>query len=329
MENNTTEKTPASNDPLWYENFFVVEGLIFIFSSICLIAYSQLAPKDNAPPDMYLIFLKELGFAGIVAFILNISIEWVNRRRHEKFTHALNRNIFKTVYGRNIDKKIIDQIEKNILKCDVYRKNYLIEIRLDICKTDPSKLKFHFFNSYDAINIGPKKSRIHILKAEIDLENPDSDKLEKVEIDGKIQDINKISTQSNGLMHISIEADIEPNHQTRVCVTYVKNLPIQSSEAIITTFPMDGMKLTVSDPNETFEVGAISLHPEDANFENENNSRNDHKKWSLDCGITPGQGMLLHWKPKISTALTTPILPITSEPAINESCKKVPSQAVE
>ena len=285
-------------DPAWFENFFVVEGFILIFSSVCLIAYSHIPVINSTQPSLLALFLKEMGFAGFVAFFLNMSIEWVNRRRHEKFVHSLSRDIFKTVYGRNIDKKIIDQIEKNVLKCDTYRKNYLVEVRLEVWRDKPNFVKFCFYNSYDVVNIGSEKSKIPIIKAQIDLNDPDADRLEQVKIDEEIYPIEKISVSENGFMTINLESELERNQVKKVCLTYVKHMPIDSSEAIITTFPMDGMRLVVSDPYEKFEIGAISLHPENALADNLNEDRNDYKKWVLDCGVTPGQGMMLFWKPK-------------------------------
>lgn len=103
--------------------------------------------------DFLSVLFKEIGFAGIVAVILNISLEVFNRKRHalqtketlkaignehakvrEELLENISKSIFQNVYKRNVPELIFSEIEEALLNCNFVRHNWDVTFLIeDVC----------------------------------------------------------------------------------------------------------------------------------------------------------------------------------------------------
>ena len=117
----------------WYYNFWFANGAILFFSTLSLLGYWYLSSEH--PNSFLVLLLKEAGVAGYIVCILNLSAEWVNAKRHHekefRMIKKLNEELFLAVYGRDIDKSIVDHINENILKSNIIRRNCVWFVTLE------------------------------------------------------------------------------------------------------------------------------------------------------------------------------------------------------
>lgn len=86
--------------------------------------------KDRLPLFMgdqyFVLFLKELGFALIIAFFIAEGIERVARSQHNReVLHQMNeikRNVFKAIFQRNHDRRMVETVTERILNYKFYRR---------------------------------------------------------------------------------------------------------------------------------------------------------------------------------------------------------------
>lgn len=93
---------------------------------------------------------------------------------------------------------------------------------------------------------------------------------------------------------LTISRLIPANDSINVALEYQKLAPMDSSEIIVTSVPMDEIMLEVVDTSELFTVEAMSLHPENEVLV----TPSDHRhlmQWKIEHAILPGQGIVMMW----------------------------------
>ncbi|MBL8277762.1 MAG: hypothetical protein JNL93_13760 [Pelomonas sp.] len=182
MESHATRFQPRPKH--WYERFRVVCLTIALSAVVLFAAHHYLSLHFKEYPGPYLaLFCKELAFAAVVALFLNLSIEWVNRRRHDdqqagmlkaiddafnarqeslleeihkkykETADALLVDVFATVYKKNFEPRIFKVVEKHILNQNLIREDYRVGIRIDNLPPDvhsqfPNMVKLTFTISF-------------------------------------------------------------------------------------------------------------------------------------------------------------------------------------
>jgi hypothetical protein len=91
--------------------------------------------KDDAST-----FLKELGFASIIGFLVSVIIERAAREEEvllfERYVKESGKNVLKAVYGNNISNELFDFIVKHVLSISFVRSEVLLTFDLKICKEE-------------------------------------------------------------------------------------------------------------------------------------------------------------------------------------------------
>lgn len=315
--------------PNWFENFKTVSFILFGFSLGCLILHWALSEffssqVKNSLPNF---LLKEAGMAGLIALFLNLSIEWINRKRHASHQEALlskldskheetskkllldvNKQLFKTVYERNIDEHVFDQVEEHLLRAKTMRKGFATLFKLTRF-VDPATnnstefVQLECCNDYQLSNLTDKPIKVFVVKALVDVTpkyrqhckfhrvSIGDDVIEGAELDKMVETVD-----GRNFILLKIEREVPPNDSVPVRVEYKKLAPIDYAEIVVTTIPMDGLILEVIDPLECFTVEAVSLHPEDETLRTPSDQKY-LRRWHIEHAILPGQGIVMLWHP--------------------------------
>lgn len=336
---NPTEHPPAAHAsaPQWYERLSRVSLLILLLSFALLGIHAHLKNRGGHTYDFLSELAHEAGFAGLVALFLNLSIEWVNRRRHadqeaalvrqldslhseriatllgvldrkyQETANALLKDLFRTVYGRNIDPGVFKIVEDHVLKKELMRKHYKFSMGirplLENTELVANLVGLTFDIQYTAVNISSTKYEGTLLSAVIDItpEHESECRFLEARIGDKVYTaeelvnfVEKNTRDSMWVLRIKGEIDVEG--QVPVSLRYKKVGPRDYSEVICSTVQMDGMEVVVVTTVKELKVNAVSLHPES---ERETSLPNpDYMSWRVDHAFLPGQGMVIFWHPK-------------------------------
>lgn len=331
------ESPPAQTKSRLYENFPVVCWTIGIVSTIFLGIHWFVEQKTSSVygHSMLNFILKELGFAGFIALILNLSIEWVNRKRHSSHQNALleklevkhqqtsekllkdvNEHLFKTIYERNIDPSVFQQVEEHLLRAKVMRKDFVASFKIKPF-TNPQTLaasryvQISLVNRYRIFNLTDKPIQVDVAKVIVDV-TPEFKSAcffkcvklgeEVIESADLLKHGHVTPIPNRNLIYLHISRTVPPNDSLPVTIEYTKLAPLDYSEIVVTTIPMDGLTLEVSDPEEKFTVEAISLHPENET-ELTPSDQLHLRQWRIEHAILPGQGIVMMWHPNDVKAL--------------------------
>ncbi len=330
----------------WYENFKIVNWVILLASSFCLIVHWLISRNFDAEISRSLlnVVLEELGLAGLIALILNLSIEWVNRKRHEHHQHSLldeldikhqettidllkrseeqqketaksllidvDKALFNRVYKRNIDESVFQQIEKHLLRADIMRRNFRSHFTVRLFPKDENLAVVEYVNDYRVFNVTNKPVNVSVVKAVVDVtpKYRGECKFTRITIGDEIFTEEQLvalvkEDDSRSFISLTIEKSVPPNDSIPVRIEYIKLAPADYVEVVITTVPMDGLHIAVTDPSEKFTIQAVSLHPESERPLTPND-RAVHKEWIIENAILPGQGIALLWHPTHSSSRT-------------------------
>jgi hypothetical protein len=301
----------------------------------------------SAEPAMKILSIvsREAGFACLVAFFLSLTVEWVNRRRHaeaeaslvnrvdakhqeridallkslegkhEATSKELLKDVFKTVYERNIDAGIFKVVDDHILKKNLLRKGYKCSITVEPLTAEgdvPGPLplvKLTFQISYLAVNITDQPIQETILKACVDItpEHEERCRFVRASIDGQDYSSGELEPFlrkdiGNAVWILEIPGPIDKRKEVPVYFEYCKVAPNHNSEVICSTVPMDGLEWDVLLRDGSLDVNSMSLHPENEVRVSAPN-RKEFSAWRLNHAILPGQGVVVFWHPKRLSAV--------------------------
>ena len=284
------------------------EKFIYIivgFASITLIAVSHINPAEY--PELSF-FVKELGFAGIIALIIIFTLEKFIREKHifaaQNLIEKINLDLFHAIYTKHVPEKVFHEVEKCLLKSDVYRKDHEINYTLQRVsgsedKIDaPNHLMCLAQSSYKLVNTtsGPITHNVVLnLEKPIDRAWDGKTKILEIKIDGERlpQEIIIKHTKTTGeQIKFEYPVSIPENRNIHVSSSSVLIKREVDSELWVSRLPSDGLKLTVSVPIPNIEVNAISNHSESLEITLDNPVT---KKWELNYGIFPFQSVIFWW----------------------------------
>jgi hypothetical protein len=241
---------------------------------------------------------------------LLIALDEKHRSTSAKLLDDVNQQLFRTVYKRNIAPAVFEQVEKHLLRSDIMRKDFsaYFEIRPFIdpqTKASTQFVELYFCNEYVVQNLTDSPIEAEVVRAIVDVTPIYRDQCYLKQITLGEETIDKEAligkgyvqqVENRNLIKAYIKRTIVGNDAMRVRFEYVKLAPIDYSEIVITTLPMDGLVLEVNNPTGSFTIGAVSLHPEDAMLLTPED-RQHLQKWKIDHAILPGQGIALMWHP--------------------------------
>lgn len=126
----------------------IVYGTLFVVSISFLIA-SYFVPKEfiigGIPWSNELLkqFVSEIGIAGLVGFILALTIERLSaeefRKLAEEEREKIKQDVFHYVYGRHIPETVRNEIDKQILEVKFARQHFSLFFTLSVLKDETGK----------------------------------------------------------------------------------------------------------------------------------------------------------------------------------------------
>ena len=128
-------------------------------ASVVLIAVSHINPVEY-PESSF--FVKELGFAGVIALIIIFTLAKFIREKHmiaaQHLIEKINFDLFHAIYTKHVPEKVFHEVEKCLLKSNVYRKDHEINYTLQRVSTvddavdPPNHLQCLAQTSYKLVN---------------------------------------------------------------------------------------------------------------------------------------------------------------------------------
>ena len=98
--------------------------------------------------ELFGVFVSELGFAGIIAAFLTLSVEEYAKTKHNR---EMTRSIIQYVYGSRIDSKLFESITNFVFTTKFYRRNLVVEY--DFEDRIGEKILIRQTTSYEVENI--------------------------------------------------------------------------------------------------------------------------------------------------------------------------------
>lgn len=329
----------------WYHNFWAVSFFTLALALLLLLLYSHVS-NQQTPEYKYLgVVLKEAGFACFVAFFLNLSVEGMTRSRHAKQQAAvvksidekhqqrinemltlldskhrqaskdLTKNLFRTVYERNIDDQVFRVVENHLLKKNLMRRDYKISMSIrpiseegDAPIADLVSLNFDI--RYVLENISEVKVETVLLAALIDVSPDHEDKCQFTSATIGTNTFSKDELETsvtkddvNACWTLKLSGPIEAGESLPISLSYKKVGPRNYCEVVCTTVQMDCLAADVLTMDPDLSVNAVSLHPENE-VRVSPEERPEYTEWRINHAILPGQGIVIFWHPRrISTTL--------------------------
>jgi hypothetical protein len=136
--------------------------LIIALASGSLI-FASLKVGDHG--DTLSSFLKELGFAGIIALIVIFTVERFSKGRHvkesnefvESLINKINNSMFHAIYDRNLPHPIFKEIEEVVLSSQAYTKDSRLDYTISFSIKDSNLLENTARHRYILCNATSKK----------------------------------------------------------------------------------------------------------------------------------------------------------------------------
>lgn len=322
---------------MWIRSqWILIIGLIFIIGAVALEgggfdrSYNfeiieeegnivhRVIPSDKMflwKSDTWISVLKELGFACLIAF----SAAWaIDKAAREEFRAEVDEkiqqvqdNVFLATFGRDVNRKVIDELDELVLRSDFSRTEYRADYSLSIIGDDslPDSLKGRLFYLLESTTIyriknisGSKK----VFPLKMSLEYPVFSGLE-VYTDIKSVKVNSIelteperkkadasAEDSVDFKYFKYNRELEPG-QSLLVETVMTTVKFPNDNEIWRSiYPSDRMSLTVRVPETVRTCRAHSLHRSDVVDEAGADGRSVFR-WRLDEGILPHQGIVFWW----------------------------------
>lgn len=279
---------------------------IGLASLLCLALGEQLQHSSHD----WGVFVKEIGFAGLISLILVFTIEKFTRGRHEraadKMVEKINFNLFHAIYKRHIPNETMAALEKTLFRSGVFRRQH--ELHYDIVSLPQNAdmkcekhVKCTASSRYKLENVTDSNithSVVLTIERPIDSELEALCKIESVQIGSDNltrQQIDAATSKTDAQIVFSHPIFLKSRQSVVIQSTAVLVKRKTDQEIWSSRIPSDGIKLTVSVPGKDLKVLANALHhePLESLLSNESSS-----SWELRHGTFPFQSIVFWWSGK-------------------------------
>src|SRR6185369_4361383 len=281
--------------------------------------------------DNFLIhLLKEIGFALLVAVILAMTVEYVQKKRDEQRfraeREAIKKDVFEHVLGYRLPKGTFEQLDNQILGAKFIRRNFrCFYVLQDLKGTAEKFMQVKATFTYEIVNRTPEKQSFLFLTV---IENAPVESLNEnvkftsVRVTGCEPPID-LDTENK--LTAAVKRNIRPNH--KVIQEPISISPFGSASAVVNFDSVKAFEGGVSfllhklqtvgfflrvDAPPDVEVSADAYFPGELRKGSEHHPGNNTYNWEFEHPILPYQGVYVTWK---------------SKPSANSSPSPPPAQA--
>ncbi|MEJ8858699.1 hypothetical protein WKW79_29285 [Variovorax robiniae] len=260
-------------------------------------------------PDPFLkVFLKELGFALIIAGLLAVTFEYLTKSKHQEAADRLvakiNVDLFHAVLGRDIPPSLYAHLKKCALSADIFRTGFRVFFTLGTAGPDrdnPDESKYIRLSEetqYRIRNISNVVQNFRLTMYLDPVKFPAKDNVPQPEF--RFIKVDGVDIPFEGGKVIA--SDLEVNAYYAVELSPGEEKTIDSSSYCYLRLT-DEQVFTMRDPTETLSVTLIShspvlnldciaLHSSDlVEIRKEPTS----KEWLLNDALVGGQGVIVKW----------------------------------
>lgn len=258
------------------------------------------------------LFISELGFAFVIAFVISVGIEMRSRREHNALVAmqlaAANRNIFEAIYKVRMPPEVFQEIEEKIIKQKFYRKNTHIYYTFSsqdnpIEGHEISKIfKVEVNLSYDVENLSDDDDDFDLrVFIETPLIRELSDRVQLIDLllDGKsisreeLEKARRNWADTENYIRYRYPIPVQGGHSRKVEIIYEMVKLERDNEAWRSFYPCDSLRLTLILPtNLTCSVDAI--HP-DGITSTKGKAGDQLREFRIDKPLLPAHGVLFWW----------------------------------
>ncbi len=257
------------------------------------------------------LLIKEFGAAGLVAIFLIFTIERITRERHQRaaddLIERINTDIFRAIYKRRIPETVFVEFERLLLTTNVYRTHLEVIYTLqpfEGAATQPTKhgdfLHCSIHSTFELQNL-TENDISHPIYLFIDA-SPDSRFADRcgigqINIDGvplAPEIIAQHLKATEGGSRFNYRVEIPAGKSVRIATTVNSIKPAINTEVWISSYPSDGLILTVTTLGVALDVNARAAHTQRLDREIDNAVT---RRWTLRRGLLPSQSVYFWWKP--------------------------------
>lgn len=291
----------------------LIVGLIFLFLHYVALWHFGVRPEDQTVwADVARVPL-EIGFALIIAAVLNLVVEPNTQRRHEDLEKAVTdrltrasdqlnlevrKNVLRAVFKQNLGDYVIGQIESKLFQPGPYRVSayvsYSLGLEMDE-KTGKECVCIEANIRYSEYNASRRRAPLAI---GLVTDSPEEFKhfvnLESVRLDGK--DIMNGESAKRVTRGGSLEyreengLEMEPGSTHCVEIVFRRADYAAGTETYVSRLAIETLEVHVSHSDQ-LRVWAMSLHPDEPETLGKTSTS---RSWRL-RGLMPGQGISISW----------------------------------
>lgn len=314
----TSKKKSASDLLRDYPISLAGVGAILLLLGLTYSAYD--AHHFKSFWDYFFLFLKELGFALIIAYFITVGIESSSRNRHNDHVtnqiDQIKRNVFDAVYKTRQDAGLVSLLETEIFKKGFFRTGYELQMTFEYVdktleKTPESFLRVDVCSRFYVTNTTTTSSTFNYSTF---VEKPFDESLQHQAV------LNYLKVGDHVLTEDELKKADTSVDDTADFRKYAWPKQISGGEAIYvlakyTIFKhardslnwqvldsCDGLKLTVFHPKEIVIFGD-AVHPCSDSIDKSGGTENDQTfDLRIDQPLLPRNGIQIWWSPSKSTA---------------------------
>ncbi len=293
----------------------VIYGFLVIMSIISIIAGYFLEHWNGLLAHI----LNEIGIAGLVGFLLAMTIERLSaeefRKLAEEERNVIKTDVFHYVYGRRTPKVITDEIDTQILSSDFVRQDQSLGFVLDVVndpRTQESYIRSKCTVNYKIRNITPDR-KTFVFDHSID-KSPSSSLRDEVKYTSLVvsgcetpfelneEQLRKKRTETETEIPLNVDQKIVvlPEQPTIVKIEYqaIRNLKGGRIYFAFTNHAYD-LDLTVHAPKRDIKVfaGAFSIYP--LKETDRHQPSLGYYNWRLEKPLLAYQSIYITWTPEI------------------------------
>ena len=258
--------------------------------------------------------LKEVGFAGVVAFLLIITIDGFSRKQHERnvelLTDKINKNLFEVIFKNKIPGELYEVVRTQLLESKVIRRDFdacYSFSKLSTPEYNKEWLRMEVIHTYTLENISSEDVKAFRISNTIDIPNvPKLQELCKIlsikigDNEISIDEIAKIDPKKHFLKY-SVEIDVPAGSRVKVKLHDERITRMHDSNVLCAIYPTIDLRLTVNVPSGDLSVAADSLHAKDLEPRAVPQGGTMFQ-WQLPGGLLPYQGVYFQWRPCVDEA---------------------------
>ena len=279
----------------------LLSGIVFI-----LIGAATHKPGDSSGNLIYY----HLGVGFISAGLLSAIVDRANSVRHLRDIEEIKQSASASAVSTVFVKPIYDEISRHIIKQDIRRSKCSGDVTIRwVDKNKRDLVHFTDVFIYELENIsGRGINEFNISAIEENLREMTTYELRIIDnspvnskaniiINKQLVDEKRVRDVDGGLsseMIYPVSFDKDEVKKVTVIVTSIKASIDYYS--YVTSFPTDRLELSVDHPDD-LELSSSLFHPSEDKLEI--SIDNEYKKkWVINTGLLPFQGIQLYWKPK-------------------------------